>query len=366
MAYKIGEILRIENEQYQIIGYIDFQSTNENSHWTEYRILNTARGQEWWLSADDYNNEYSLSRVADSGFGISQPDTTGYHMVDMGTAVVTGYGGDVDVDRGEIVNYTEYEDLSEDNIISVEVWEDETEHSRGRYVDTHDIESVGAVKVTRKVSGGKQNSGIIALTFIAIFFAPMIIQFAASMIPKQAISKYLKNSSYYTYSTSITSSTNEKEKADVYKTFLSMDEAAKDIIDAIDGETEDVQQNKEDSDDNSIAILTKREYCLVYADAETGGTLVQISSRLYTYTSDSQPYHSRTHTHRFYRRHYYSRAYTYDSDKYSKKYSNSYGSYSDSTIPVDASDSYRTYSNSVRQASVAARSSSGGGTSSGK
>lgn len=366
MAYRVGELLKIEDEQYEIVGYINFQSTNENSYWTEYRMLNTAKGQEWWLSADDYNNEYSLSRIADRGRGLIAPDTTGYHMVDMGTAVVMGFGGNVDVDRGETVNYTEFEDLSEDNIISVEEWSDETEHSKGFYVDTHDIEVVGMSRRPARSNGNNKLFAlvVIMLIWVCFAFASFVPTITAGMT--KSIDKHLKDSGLYTYSTSVTSNIDAKQKANVYTTVLDIDAAAKDIIDAVEGKTEDVQQNNEDADDNSIAILTKKEYCLIYTDSETGGTLVQVSSRLYTYTSDSQVYHSRASTHRYYRRYYYSRAYDTDKGSYGKKYTGSYDSYDGGTVVSNSSDTYKTYSNSVRQASVAARSSSGGGTSSGK
>ncbi len=62
----------------------------------------------------------------------------------------------------------------------------------------------------------------------------------------------------------------------MYSTDLSVDDAAKAIIQAIDGGTEDVQKNGED---DSVAILTKSEYCLVYTSTDQT-TMVQIAPRL--------------------------------------------------------------------------------------
>ena len=48
---------------------------------------------------------------------------------------------------------------------------------------------------------------------------------------------------------------------DRYSTSRSIEMAAKDIINAIDGETEDVQENTEDE---SVAILTEHELSLIH------------------------------------------------------------------------------------------------------
>lgn len=353
----------IGNNRYKIVGWINFQSTNENSHWTEYRMFDMNTQQEWWLSADEYNNEYSLSHIRSRGISV-RPDLQGYHEVDRGTAVVMSYGGNVDVDMGETVNYTEYEDLAEDNIKSIEQWEDETEYSEGFYIDTYDIESLG---VHQQPQVANDPVKLITLVVVLIFSMPLL-----SIIPsiltannQSAIKNYLASSQNYSYTTSITSNINNKDKADVYSTVLSVDEASKDILKGIDGSTESVQQNTEDLDDNSVAIMTKKEYCLVYTDSETNKTLVQISTRQYTYSNDNDLYHSRSSTRRYYRRFYHSRGHSYDKKRY-KKHTDSYSDYSGGALATNSNDSYNTYSKSVRQSSVASRSSSGGGTSSGK
>lgn len=141
-----------------------------------------------------------------------------------------------------------------------------------------------------------------------------------------------------------------------------MDATARDIIQAVEGDVEDVQQNTEDEDD-SIAILTDNEYCLVYTSSDNE-TLVQISERSYAYCSSNTPYRCRMGTGRYFRRFYYSRGYSSDKDRYSKK-RDSYTGYDDTTV-TSTTDTYKSYASSVRQSSIARRRSSGGGTSSGK
>ncbi|MCI7441928.1 MAG: DUF4178 domain-containing protein, partial [Clostridium sp.] len=104
--------------------------------------------------------------------------------------------------------------------------------------------------------------------------------------------------------------------------------------------------------------------CLVYTDTENQ-TLAQISQRSYVYSSTNNPYRSTNTTARYFRRHYYTIGYSSDSSRY-KKYTSGYDNYDDGYIDTNSNNKYKTYSNSVRQSSVNSRTSSGGGTSSGK
>lgn len=185
---------------------------------------------------------------------------------------------------------------------------------------------------------------------------------AAAFSGKNYITSYLKkNTTIFTYETSITG--NNKQKADVYRSAYDLDTTVKSILSGIQGKTEDVQQNTEDGD-NSVAILTKDEYCLVY-ESEDDEVLVQVSSRKYAYTTDKAPYHAHSYTHHYYRRYYYSRGYQNDSGSFGK-YTSPYSSYDGDTLTKNNVDIYDTYSSNIRQSSVNRRSSSGGGLSSGK
>jgi len=205
---------------------------------------------------------------------------------------------------------------------------------------------------------------LFAIIIAIVIMGSMFFNAFGNLFQDKNIDKYLKASTNYTYATSITSNQKESEKATVYTTSLSVDLAVKDIINMLKGDLISVQQNTEDQGDDSVTILTKKEYCLVYKSTDEI-TTIQISSRLYAYTSDSTPYHSSLFTNRYYRGYYYSNAYSSDNHSY-KKYNSSYSSFNDSTVTSNNSDPYSTYSSSVRQSSSSSRSSSGGGISSGK
>lgn len=365
MYYRIGTRLGINGMEGTVIGYITYMNPNDNyKEWTEYR-LKTSRG-ECWLSFDESYDEYSISWPANDVRGQIGPE---WHKVDEGIQVVRSSGGDVDVDHGERASFVEYEDASEEHTLSVEMWEDGTEYSKGEYIEKSDITVMGYEEIKSTGSGGAVSKivGLFVVLMLISNIAPLLLGgiFAGISSNKAKISEHLANSSLYTYETSITG--NEQQQATVYKYNISSttDDVAMDIIQGIDGETESVTQNN-DTADAEIGILTSGEYCLVYhPEDETDVVYVQVSDRKYNYTSDQSPYRSSSKTTSWYRSHYYSSGYSSDSSTYSSTPS-AYSMYNGSTIHNIGNGYFDSYSNSIRQSSVNNRSSSGGGLSSGK
>lgn len=368
MNISVNDLLRVDGAEYRVIGMIVYRNPSDNCCWTEYRMIPSAGGREKWLSIDDDYHEYSISEMT-SG---SKPGA--YREVDRGVQIVVSARGNVDVDTGESARFVEYEDSTEEYIFSEESWSDGTEYSKGYYLDLEEIEvisSSGSTGSSGSSYGGGYSSGgtyrgkssytlvfvIIAIAVLSIV-VPIIAGAVGGSVPK--IADWLKTATGFTYVTSITGT--ENQKADVYKSDVDLDSTAKAVINAVEGQTESVQQNTDDGD-QSIAILTQKEYCFIYI-SEDGDVLVQISSRKYAYYNDASPYRSNTYSHRYYRRYYRYTGYYTDSTSYSGD--TPYSGYSDTPMNTTAGDSYSTYSNSVRQESINARRTAGGGTNYGK
>ena len=274
--YNVGENLVVDGDRYKILGKIVYKNLADGYTWDEYRLTALDASAERWLSIDYHYSEYALYKAASGGVPV------GYHHVDSGTQEVVAKYGDVDVEVGEQALFDEYEDSTEEKIYSVERWGDEVEISRGYYLDANEFGREG-----EHVHSGKNSkfAGYMTVLLVAIFaILPMLQNLSFS----KKIGKYLKNTSKYEYATSITGS--DKQKATVYKAGWAKDvsEVAYDIIDGVEGNTDSIQQNNED-DDNSIAILTDKEYCLIY-QAEDGTIYAQVSSRKYAYHNDTEPY----------------------------------------------------------------------------
>ena len=208
MNYSVGDRLRVDGDEFRVIGKIVFDGM-----WVEYRLIAQSGGQERWLSIDDHYREYSISRKADRSVSFH-----GYHVVDEGTEIVMQTEGNVDVVKGDKATFTEYEDVTEEKIISVERWDDEEEISVGYYLDADEIQLISSANgsVVRNSSSGysgssysneqaKQNANrlikLVAGLFIGVTVLGNVLPTSASS-PK--ITKYLEKSTKYVYETSIT------------------------------------------------------------------------------------------------------------------------------------------------------------------
>lgn len=358
MFYRVGTLLNINGLSGQVIGYILYENPQDSGkHWTEYRIK-TQQG-ECWLSCDEFYDEYSLSWPANDVRGRIGPE---WHKVDEGIQVVRSASGDVDVDPGERASFVEYEDISEDHTLSVEVWSDGTEFSKGEYIEKSDIVETGYKDPLVKKSM-KQKAMLIAFGFLFLLMLANAV--FTNLNAYKSIDKYVKGTAKYTYETSL--SGNQKQKAAVYAYYkpTTTDAVAMDIIQGIEGETESVTQ-KDDNEDEEIAILTEKEYCLVYhPENDEQKVYIQVSSRKYAYTSDNAPYRSSSAGTSWYRNHYYSSAYSKDSSSY-KGTPSAYSMYNGTTIHNIGNGYFDSYSSNIRQSSINSRKSSGGGLSSGK
>ncbi|MBO5371692.1 MAG: DUF4178 domain-containing protein [Lachnospiraceae bacterium] len=360
----------VDGTEYCVIGGMGFYNHSDGSRWMEYRLKSVQGNREKWLSIDNIYQEYALYTACaySSIFTPEEMSKNGYYQADAGNAKVSGECfGNVDVEQGDKVHYIEYEDRTEEKILAIEQWEDETEYATGYYLDWDEIIPIEGEPEADAYANGSQMKAaknVLANAICIVAVLAVVIGVIFAIKDKGTIRAFLKDSPNFTYETSITSDINSRKKADVYSTDLSVETAAMTIIQAIDGNTEDVQESDED---NSVAILTKNEYCLVYTDTENI-TMVQISDRAYVYQSTNTPYRSTRHTHSYYRRFYYARGYASDYGRYGNESSGYEGYDGDTvdTVDTDTADIYRTYSNSVRQSSVNTRSSSGGGISSGK
>ena len=108
MRFQLGDTICADGELYQVIGRITYKNADDGCKWDEYRLIAEKDGSEHWLSVDDVYKEYSIWQM------LRVPDRSGYHWSDHGTEVVVFCDGDVDVERGDRAEFTEYEDATEE------------------------------------------------------------------------------------------------------------------------------------------------------------------------------------------------------------------------------------------------------------
>ncbi len=394
MNFSVGHDLSVQGVKYLILGSILYRDRGQGDEWEEYRLRNSNDGSISWLSYDTGNDEYEMSFMVST----SNPPQ-GYHRVDSGTQVVCGRAGDVDVDNGETAQYETWEDAEGEHTFSVERWSDGTEYSRGMYVERSDIKDLGPSPDAKKPRGnGCRNALLIYIALVMLF------PFLSLLMPTKSdyetdICAKLDND--YPYIEVTEAADSDQPDVKTYATEFSVYDASNDIIKKLEGYVRNV---REDDTGQTVAILTDNEYILVYKDAGEDGlgqeevqasaedstkeasektdedstaetssletnhpkTLVQVSSRKHAYSTDRRPYHARHSSYLWYRQFYRAVGYTSDSESY-KDTESSYSHYTGETaIDSSTTSPYETYASSVRQESIAAKKTSGGGTSYGK
>lgn len=358
MNFEIGDVIAVENRGFRVVGKIRYRNQRDYCEWDEYRLLDMETEREAWLSIDDVYQEYSISYMTNA-----QPSFFHtYHKVDEGEETVLNREGLVDVAYGDSASFSEYEDPTEERIISVEIWSDGTEWSTGHYLDKDEIVFVRNDPAYARAQWLPLLAvvGVMVLIFAACMFAPLL----SSIEFQPKISKYLKHSNEYTYETSVTG--NDNQKAKIYRAQAgdTIDAVVADILYAIDGKTQYVQQDEEE-ENGAVAILTEKEYCIVYPSEDQNCLYVQVSNRKYAYKTENDLYRGSRRASHYYHSFYHSTGYNSDYDTYHQSAS-PYSSYSDSDFSYDRSNRFVDYASSIRQSSINARSASGGGLNAGK
>lgn len=236
LSLDVGSNIRINRVRFVVDGYIVFMDCND-TRWTEYKLKSSEESKVRWLSVDVLNNEYA---IYSEEFSQENIEANGYKEVDSRSAKVVDYSGNVDVDLNDQVFYKEYEDNTEELLISIENWNNEYEFSKGYYIDKDDIEKLDLEfdnidnkyildKVNRFNTPKKQkiNLGII----IMIILIPIFLIFGLSNNKQDnSLSKFISSDSNFQYETSITSDLDDQKKADVYSTNKTIEEEGFSVI----------------------------------------------------------------------------------------------------------------------------------------
>lgn len=342
---KKWQIVYIERVKYTVVNMIEYKE--DTWVWQEYEIKHEAGAIRWLCVEKDENNktEYSIydkyyGDINENEISFSSQNTQ-YELYEKGTATVKDYFGNADVDVGERCEYIDYISEDKSKVLSIEKWEEEIEKSEGRYIDSSKVRITNEIDTQKEEIEkiNKKKGRIMSWIIYGIIFLPLIISVFSSLTSglfvNKSIQKYIDKQKKYTYVTSVTNNTN-REKAKIYKSpYGDIDTTVKDIISGVPEGITDTIDTDPNTEGDGIGLKTKNEFAYIYL--ENGNVYVQVSNKNYANNNTGSTYHNRYHTY------YYA---TYNSNR--------------------SSYTYSTYRNSARQQSVNSRTSSGGGTSSGK
>lgn len=242
-----GYVIRIDGYEnnFQVIGVIKFRDRN-NNFWYEYRIISD--DSELWLSVDgDTISLFSMSNYI---------DVSDFEEIDRDGEIVVEASGSVDVESGDKAMYVEYLDKSNDTIVAIETWEDETEYSTGKYISADKIHYVSKNVTKEKNTKWEIGSSNIKKGLAYILSFVFVITFAKLFTPSFAKFQE-KNKEFFTYLTSIT---HHEDKCNVYRVTIVPEMVIENLIKYMDGSIVYVE---EDSLGN-VAMSTDSEFCIFY------------------------------------------------------------------------------------------------------
>lgn len=367
--YHVGDTLKIEGERYLITGRIKYKDKEDNSVWDEYQLEQRgSRSMTKWLSVDDGNfilwescQEKDLNEE--------------WELLESGTEEVTESYNDVDVDPSDSAAYSEYVNKSTGEYYSIEIWDDETEHSSGRKIDGQAIDCrQGNKKEKKKGSSIKSTLFYCAIALgLLIFFKSPSGCNKDKKVDAPSIESIMKGGSQFESETYITGA--DKQYATIYKYYnptiavadddedeysTTSDEVAKYIINNRYGETSHIQQDAKDT--TNIFILTDKECCLIYHPVDEqqnkkNETYIHVASREWTLKNLNSPlYQADSLTQKFYLDTYESYAFVADSTANPSEGRHHHRHCH--VLPLFGR--YNDYSNSVRETSHIRRASGGG------
>lgn len=359
-----GDQVTIDKQIYIVEGYACYQISKEDK-WLEF-LIRDSKDFPIWLSIEngpDGELAYSLHKTIHFNGSTRSKNITynnqKFRFSESGSGRVVQTRGNVDYDNNEPFSLYEY--ISEDNqILTIEVWEDEQESSVGKYIPSDSVSaSFGNPKSISNAMSGKpgKSGGCLKCSFCIILSVAFSIFIGVKLFGSgETIRNKIEKDTNFKYLTTVTVEEPEAHKEFVYQSSLDMDATCKRIIqldpENIDYVTVDTLHVDVKDDISQRFIRAKDATVLIYK-SEDSLTYVQINENMPKESSRGHRYHGHYYRH-LYRPYWH---YRRSSDFYSNSMNN--------TNNVNTQQ-YSSYLNSARQESVRTRRSSGGGTRFGK
>ena len=352
MEHYVGDAFRVENTFYRVSGKIQYKNVETQRTWYEYRVFSPETGEEAWYSCDIYKDENWLTKLQ------SDDSLEDVYFLEQEALQVVATKGVVGDEVGDTMVLKKHQDAFGKNVKLVKSWSEKEEYFSGYCEGAREnpfTENMGATKnrKTKKKWFGrnKERTPIQKSMLMFRLIVSVLVLLIASLgslwnrlnVPS-AIEFMEDNPMRFIHVHSLISE--QEDFADVYMSTESMDDTAIAVIEHIEGKAEEVQQNAELGDD-SIAILTEKEYCFIYK-SENNQVLVQVCKRKYAYTCDHPLFQGTELSNEFYKHFYYTWGYRDDRVTY-LEVASPYMTYQNTVLNVNNGDKFLKYAKKIRE-----------------
>lgn len=296
MFFRTNSKLKIDNDNYRVIGATTFSNMNAKEKWAEYILENIDDNKVCWLEVNEDYKEYILFQNREFFREIDPNElfSNNFIVYSSGTAEVVVNTGLSNRSNGDEIKYRRFQNEFIGKVIEYKGWNDEEEYSIGEFINENRI-SAPTNSVKTDFDGLKDEDGMydniyelnvvensdeerfrktsysifaICLVLILIFLGIKFI----GVMRGETLDNVVRFDESFTYKTSLSDGDN---LANVYRSSETLEKTKNIILNKA-----SVNYKTKDIETGTMVLMNDKEFCIIYTGT-LGELLIQVSSRKY-------------------------------------------------------------------------------------
>lgn len=161
MFFRTNSKLKIDDDNYRVIGVTTFSNMNTKEKWAEYILEDLNNNKVCWLEVNEDYKEYILFQNREF-FGEIDPNklfSNNFILYSSGTAEVVVNTGLSNRSNGDEIKYRRFQNEFIGKVIEYKEWNDEEEYSIGEFINENRI-SASTNSVKTDFDGLKDEDGM--------------------------------------------------------------------------------------------------------------------------------------------------------------------------------------------------------------
>ncbi len=296
MFFRTDSKLKIDDDNYRVIGATTFSNMNAKEKWAEYILENIDDNKVCWLEVNEDYKEYILFQNREFFREIDPNElfSNNFIVYSSGTAEVVVNTGLSNRSNGDEIKYRRFQNEFIGKVIEYKEWNDEEEYSIGEFINENRI-SASTNSVKADFDGLKDEDGMydniyelnvvensdeerfrktsysiftICLVLILVFLGIKFI----GVTKGDTLDNVVRFDENFTYKTSLSDGNN---LANVYRSSETLERTKNIILN-----NASVNYKTKDIETGTIVLMNDKEICIIYTST-LGEVLIQISSSEY-------------------------------------------------------------------------------------
>lgn len=296
MFFRTNSKLKIDDDNYRVIGVTTFSNMNTKEKWAEYILEDLNNNKVCWLEVNEDYREYILFQNREFFREIDPNElfSNNFIVYSSGTAEVVINTGLSNRSNGDEIKYRRFQNEFIGKVIEYKEWNDEEEYSIGEFINENRI-SASTNSVKTDFDGLKDEDGMydniyelnvvensdeerfrktsysiftICLVLILVFLGIKFI----GVTKGDTLDNVVRFDENFTYKTSLSDGNN---LANVYRSSETLERTKNIILN-----NASVNYKNKDIETGTIVLMNDKEICIIYTSS-LEEVLIQVSSRKY-------------------------------------------------------------------------------------